>query len=177
MLNKLSLKEFLDIFTQKDANDFMKLSVAGTDAQVQFTVNAFRIRFQSIITDQEQRKQFVYLLGRFVKSFHFLTCFFTYTPEIKELAMFSEYVGHQLIKQGSVSELMKQIRLTVVSKAAVEYKGEVRSGGQVKLKSGKGQKGSGPPIKKVSDPKYTEIGGIFDIMSFTVIEHHLAVAL
>lgn len=240
------------MFTQKDAADFMKLSVSGTDARVQFTVNALRNRFQSNISDSEQRKQFVYLLARFVKSFHFLTCFFTYSPEIKEFTTFSEYVGPQLIKQGSVSELMKQIRQTVVSKAAVEYKGEVRSGGMVKLRSSKGQKGSGPPIKKVSvqdmisqirekfdindeealyikevteektadpdihsavianredrifldgvyrsqvngkiqqaydgrgryeelsDPKYMGIGGIFDIMSFTVIEHHLAVVL
>jgi type I restriction enzyme R subunit len=240
------------VFTQKDATDFMKLSVAGTDAQVQFTVNALRTRFQLIITDPEQRKQFVYLLARFVKSFHFLTCFFTYAPDIKEFSKFADYVGQQLIKQGSVSELMKQIRQTVVIKASVLDQGEVRSGGQVKLKSGKGQKGSGPPIKKVSvqdmiaqirekfdindeealyikgvteekaadptihstvithrddriflegayrgqvngeiqqaydgrgryeelsDPKYTENGGIFDIMSFTVIEHHLAVAL
>lgn len=240
------------VFTQKDATDFMKLSVAGTDAQVQFRINALRTRFQSTITDPEQRKQFVYLLARFVKSFHFLTCFFTYTLEIKEFATFAEYVGPQLIKRGSVSELMKQIRQTKVIKAAVEYKGEVRSGGPVKLKSGKGRMGGGPPIKKVSvldmiaqiqekfvisdeealyikevteekaadsairstvfthredrifldgayrgqvngeiqqaynwrgryeelsDPKYTDIGGIFDIMSVTVIGHHLAVAL
>ena len=240
------------VFMQKDATDFMKLSVTGTDAQVQFRINALRTRFQSTISDPEQRKQFVYLLARFVKSFHFLTCFFTYEPEIKEFATFAEYVGPQLIKQGNVSELMKQIRQTMVSKAAVEFQGEVRSGGMVKLKSGKGQKGSGPPIKKVSvqdmiaqirekfdindeealyikevteekaddptihgtviahredrifldgayrgqvngeiqqaydwrgryeelsDPKYMDTGGIFDIMSFTVIEHHLAVAI
>jgi type I restriction enzyme R subunit len=240
------------VFTQKDAADYVKLSAAGTDAQVQFRVNALRTRFQSTITDPEQRKEFVYLLARFVKSLHFLTCFFTYAPDIKEFTIFAEYVGPQLIKQGSVSELMKQIRQTEVIKAAVEYKGEVRSGGQVKLKPGKGQKGSGPPIRKVSvqdviaeirakfdisdeealyikevteekaadptihstvithredrifldgayrgqvngeiqqaynwrgryeelsDPIYTDTGGIFDIMSVTVIEHHLAVAL
>ena len=60
-----------------------------------------------------------------MKSFHFLTCFFTYPPEIKEFATFAEYVGPQLIKQGSVSDLMKQIRQTEVIKAAVEYQGEV----------------------------------------------------
>ncbi len=238
------------VFTQKDAADFMKMSITGTDAQAQFRINALRARFQTTLTDPEQRKQFVYLLARFVKSFHFLTCFFTYEPEIKEFAMFAEYIGPQLIKQGSVSELMKQIRQTEVIKAAVEYKGEVRSGGTIKLKSGKSKKGSGPPIKKVSvqdmitqiqkkfdisddealyikevteekaadpvihstvithredriflegayrkqvnveiqqaydwrgryeelsDPKYSDTGGIFDIMSVTVIEHHLAV--
>ena len=240
------------VFTQKHAADFVKMLGAGTDAHVQFRINALRAHFQTTLTDPEQRKQFIYLLARFVKSFHFLTCFFTYEPEIKEFATFAEYVGPQLIKQGSVSELMKQIRQTEVIKAAVEYKGEVRSGGPIKLKPGKSKKGSGPPIKKVSvqdmiaqigekfdisdeealyikevteekaadpvihstvvthredrifldgayrrqvnveiqqaydwrgryeelsDPKYSDTGGIFDIMSVTVIEHHLAVAV
>ena len=55
-----------------------KLLAKGTDAQVQFSVNALRIRFQAKIRGPEERKDFVYLLARFVKSFHFLTCFFTY---------------------------------------------------------------------------------------------------
>src|SRR5207237_61893 len=85
------------------------------------------------------------------KSYHFLTCFFTYPPAIGEFAAFAEYVGPQLIKQGSVSDLMKQIRQTEVIKAAVQYQGEVRSsGGKVKLRSGKGQKGVAPPPRKVS---------------------------
>ena len=187
-----------------------------------------------------------------MKSFHFLTCFFTYPDEIKEFVTFAEYVGPQLIKQGSVSELMKQVRQTEVVKAAVEYQGEVRSaGGEVMLRPGGGKKGVGPPPKKVSvqdiideirtkfdisdeealyikqvteekaadpairgtvqahradriylegayrgqvngeiqgtyndlaryeelaDPKYTDTGGIFDIMAVTVIETHLTAA-
>jgi type I restriction enzyme R subunit len=208
-------------------------------------------RFQTKLTDLEQRKAFVYLLARLVKAFHFLTCFCTYAPEIEEFATFAEYVGPQLIKAGSVSDLMKQIRQTETTRVAVQYQGEVRSGGPVKLKPGKGTKGSGPPPKKVSvqdmideirakfdisdeealyikqvteeksadpvirstvtahwedrvylegayreqvngeiqsaydergryeelsDLKYTDTGGIFDIMAVTVIEHHLSFA-
>ncbi len=237
------------VFTQKDAADLVKLLAAGTDAQVQFLINALRTRFQAKLADLEERKAFVYLLARFVKSFHFLTCFVTYAPEIKEFATFAEYAGPQFIKQGSVSDLMKQIRQTEVIKAAVEYQGEVRSAGPVKLKAGTGKKGAGPPPKKVSvqdmiaeirtrfeisdeealyikqvtdeksadpairgtvtahrddriylegayrgqvngeirtayderaryeelsDPKYTDNGGIFEIMAVTVIQHHLA---
>jgi len=239
------------VFTQEDAIDFVKLLATGTDAQVQFSVGALRTRFQAKLTDLEERKAFVYQLTRFVKSFHFLTCFFTYAPEIKEFATLAEYVSPQLIKEGSVSELMKQIRQTEVIKAAVEFQGEVRSGGRVRLKPGKGKKGSGPPLKKVSvqdmiadirtkfdisdeealyikevteekaadpaihstvtthredriylegayrgqvngeiqtaydkrgryeelsDPKYMDTGGIFDIMAVTVIQHHLSLA-
>ena len=152
------------IFTQNDARDFVKLLATGRDAQVQFTVNGFRVRFQAKLASLEDRKTFVYLLARFVKSFHFLTCFFTYPPEIKEFATFAEYVGPQLIKAGSVSELMKQIRQTEVIKAAVEYQGVERGGGPVKLKLGKGKKGSGPPPKKVSvQDMITEIRAKFDI--------------
>jgi type I restriction enzyme R subunit len=152
------------VFTQKDAADLVKLLATGTDAQVQFSVNALRTRFQAKLTDPEQRKEFVYLLARFVKSFHFLTCFFTFATEIKQLATFAEYVGPQLIKAGSVSELMKQIRQTEVIKAAVEYQGVESGGGTVKLKPGTGKKGSGPPPKKVSvQDMIAEIRARFDI--------------
>ena len=237
------------VFTQKHAADLVGLLAIGTDAQVQFSVNALRARFQAQLTDLEARKEFVYLLARFVKCIHFLTCFFTFAPEIAQVATFAEYVGPQLIKAGSVSELMKQIRQTEVIKAAVEYQGVERGGGTVKLRPGTGKKGAGPPPKKVSvqdmiteiqtrfaitdeealyikqvteekaadpvirstvtahrddhlylegayrgqvngeiqtaydgrgryeelsDPKYTDASGIFDIMAYTVIQHHLA---
>lgn len=239
------------VFTQKDAADLCKLLATGTDAQVQFLASTLRIRFLTAIGDPEERKAFVYLLARFVRSFHFLTCFFTFASEIKELATFAEYVGPQLIKAGSVSELMKVIRQTEVIRAAVEYQGVTTSGGPVKLKPGKGKTGSGPPPLKVSvremiadiqtkfpitdeealyirqvteekaadlsirdtvtahrddhiyldgayrgqvngviqtayndrgryeelsDFKYTDVGGIFDIMAVTVIQHHLSFA-
>lgn len=239
------------VFTQKDAADVVKLLATGTDAMVQYRVNALRIRFYGKLTAPEDRKQLVYLLARFVKCFHFLTCFFTYPQEIREFAAFAEYVGPQLIKAGSVSDLMKQIRRTEVVKAAVVEQGEVRGGGKIKLKTG-GGKGPGLPLKKVSvqdmiaeirkkfeisdeealyikqvtdektadpvirstvhthredvvylegayrgqvngeiqtaydergryeeltDPKYMDTGGIFDIMAVTVIQHHLSSAV
>ena len=239
------------VFAQKDANDFVKLVATGTDAQVQFSISALRTRFQAKVADTEVRKSFVYLLARYVKAFHFLTCFFTYAPELKVFAAFAEYVGPQLIKIGSVSDLMKQIRQTEVIKAAVEYQGVRTSAGPVKLQPGKGKKGIGPPSRKVSvqdvideirakfditdeealyikqvteekaadpnihsvvldnrdnlaflegpyreqvdgeiqqsydergryeelaDPKYTDTGGIFDIMAVTVIHTHLSSA-
>jgi type I restriction enzyme R subunit len=238
------------VFTQNDAADFSKLIANGTDAQVQFFVAALRTRFQAKIADTEERKAFVYLLARYVKVFHFLTSFFTYATELKEFATFAEYVGPQLIKQGSVSDLMKQIRQTEVIKAAVEYQGVTTSAGPVKLRASKGRIGIGPTPKKVSvqdmideiramfnisdeealyikqvteeksldpaihttvtahredrvflegayrgqvngeiqtaydgigryeelaDPKYTDTGGIFDIMAVTVIQTHLSV--
>lgn len=241
------------VFTQDDARDFVKLAASGTDAQVQFAINGFRVRFQTKFASSEDRKGYVYLLARLVKSFHFLTCFFTYPEEIKEFVTFAEYIGPQLIKQGRVSDLMKQIRQTEVIKAAVEYQGEVRStGGEVKLRPGRAKKGVGPPPRKVSvqdmiddikakftisdeealyikqvteakvadpvirdtvyahrndgnylegaykgqvngeirdaynnlaryeelaDPKYTDTGGIFDIMAITVIQTHLTTAV
>lgn len=238
-----------DVFTQKDAADLLSLLKSGTDAQVQFQVNALRTRFQSKLSDWEDRKGFVHLLARFVKSYHFLTCFFTYSPQIQEFVTFAEWVGPQLIKAGTVSDLMKQIRATIVTKAAVKYEGVMTSGGPVKLQPGKGKGCAGPvPVKvsvqdvidqirakfditdeealyikqvteekiadpairttvnahrddriylegpyrgqvnediqttydargryeELADPKYTDTGGIFDIMAVTVIQTHLS---
>ncbi len=139
-----------NVFTQDDAKSLIKLVAAGNDPQAQFAVNGLRSRFLSKIIDGDERKAFVYLLDRFAKSFHFLSCFFTYSQAIGEFAAFAEYVAPQLIKQGSVSELMKQIRQTEVVKAAVQFQGELRGAGQVKLTSRGGKKGAGPPQRKVS---------------------------
>ena len=240
-----------EVFTQKDAADLVALLKSGTDAQVQFQVNALRTRFQVKLIDWEDRKAFVYLLGRFVKSYHFLTCFFAYPPPIQEFVTFAEWVGPQLVKVGTVSDLMKQIRATIVTKAAVQYQGVMESVGSVKIQLGRGKKSAGPvPVKasvqdminniqakfqisdeealyikqvtdekiadpgiritvqahrydllyldgpyrgqvnsdiqrsydargrydELADPKYNDIGGIFDIMAVTVIQNHLSLA-
>jgi len=240
------------LFTQPDTHDFVVLAASGTDPQLQFAINSLRVRFQAKFASSEERKSYVYLLARLVRSFHFLTCFFTFPEEIQEFVTFAEYVGPQLIKQGSISELMKQIRQTEVVKAAVEYQGEVwNTGGEVKRHTIRDKKRAGPPPRKVSvkdmideirtkftisdeealyikqvteekvadtgirgtvqahrddlvylegayrlqvnggiqvsyndldryeelaDPKYTDAGGIFDIMAITIIQTHLGAA-
>lgn len=241
----------MDVFVQKDASKFMLLASTGTDAEVQSVVNTLRLRFQAKILTLEDRKAYVYSLAKLVKYYHFLNCFVSYPAKIKEFVSFAEYVGPQLIKQGSVSELMQQIRQTEVIKAAVEYLGERSGQYQVKTKSGNAKKGTGPPPKRVTvqdmigeirsrfsisdeealyikqvteeksedleirnivqshstdiiylegayrgqvnghirhtyndlaryeelaDPKYTDLGGIFDIMAITVIKHHQSIA-
>ena len=122
---------------------------AGNDAPVQYEMNGLRKRFRERLTGKDDRKAFVYLLARFVKTYYFMIKFFEYPLEINNFAVFADYVGPQLIKQGSVSDLMKQMRKTTVIKANVTYNGEVNAPGTVKLK--KGRKGApGPPITKVT---------------------------
>ncbi len=137
------------VFKQTNAGNIIQLIAGNNDAALQFTVNALRTRFQERIQDIEARKKFVHLMARFVKSYHFLSCFFQYPEHIGVFAAFAEYVGPQLIKQGSVSDLMKQIRQTSVVRASVKYKGEVSIPGEVKLKKGR-KIGGGPPPRKVS---------------------------
>lgn len=119
------------MFTQADAAAFCHLLTNGTDAQVQSCVHPLRTRCQAKLTDLDERREFVYLLARLVKSVHFFTCFVTYAPPINEFAAFAEYVGPQLIK------------------AAVEHQGTIAVG-SIKVKAGPGKKGAGPPPKKVS---------------------------
>jgi len=239
------------VFNEKDAADMVGLMKTGTDNQVQSQVSELRTRFQEKLTDWEERKEFVYLLARFVKSFHFLNCFFSYSTAIQKFVVLAEVVGPQLIKAGTISDLMKQIRATNVIKASVQFQGVMESAGTVKIQPGRGKKGAGPvPVKasvqdmianiqakyqindeealyirqvteekiadpnirttvhahrddqlyldgtyrgqvneeiqgtynsrgrydELADPKYTDTGGIFDIMAVTVIQGHLSLA-
>ena len=152
------------VFTQKDAADLIALLKSGTDAQVQFQVNVLRTQFQAKLLDWDDRKAFVYLLARFVKTYHFLTCFFTYPPVIQEFAAFAECIGPQLVKEGTVSDLMKLVRATEVTKAAVQFQGVMAGGGPIKVQGAKGKKSAGPPPVKVSvQDMITEIRTRFDI--------------
>lgn len=136
------------MFTQADAGDIVKLIQANNDPDLQSAVVRLKQQFEQWISDPEERKGFVSLLGRFVHSFNYQSCFFTYPPEIQEFAAFAEYVSIRLIERGKVSELMKLIRQTYVSRGSVEDLGTVIPGIQQKPKSGKG--GGGPPPGGVS---------------------------
>ena len=139
------------IFSQVDAPPVVELIKKDDDPNLQALVKDLRVRFQDSITDSEERKGFVYLLAKFVKSYHFLSSFFSYEEQVREFVAFCEYVGPQLIKAGSVSELMKQVRATFVEKSAVTYEGEVEmQGGLKKPKPRKGNGGGAPPMEKIS---------------------------
>ena len=58
-----------------DAEKIVRLIAANNDASLQITVNVLRKRFQDRIDALDDRKKFVYMLARFVKSYYFLTCF------------------------------------------------------------------------------------------------------
>ena len=145
------LKEILEaqVFTEKDASDLVMLVANGTDAQRQYLVGAMRTRFAAALPNMDDRKALVYLLAKFSKSYHYLTSFFTYPRPVNEFAVFADYVGPQLIKEGRVSDLMKLVRGTEVVRATVQDQGEVKASATVKLKTGGGG-GSGPPPKKLT---------------------------
>ena len=81
------------VFTQADAHDFVTLLAHGNRRAGTVRGQRTARALSGAICDAEERKDFVYLLARLVKSFHFLTCFFTYPKEFKEFAAFAEYVG------------------------------------------------------------------------------------
>ena len=137
------------IFDQADADKIVGLMDQVEDARLQDEVSSLRARFQNSLPDMEDRKTFVYMLEKFVKVYYFMAVFFQYPRNIEAFTAFAEYVGPQLIKKASVSDLMRLIRKTKVIKANVKYVEEVKSGGSVKLK-GKTRQGAPLPIKKVT---------------------------
>lgn len=152
------------IFVQADVPPIVELIKKNDDGTLQSNVNDLRQRFQERIADSEERKNFVYLLANFVKSYHFLSSFFSYEKEVTEFVAFCQYVGPQLIKAGSMSELMKQVRATIVEKAAVTYEGTVEMpGGLKKPKPRKGGGGGAPPKKLSVQDMIAKIRETFDI--------------
>ena len=153
------------LFTQADARPVVELIKTNDDPALQTRANELRQRFQAHITDPEGRKSFVYLLAKFVKSYHFLSSFFSYEVSVREFVAFCEFIGPQLIKAGSISELMKLVRSTVVEKAAVTYEGEVEMpAGLKKPKATHGGGGVAPPVKKISvQDMIAKIRETFDI--------------
>lgn len=153
------------VYTQQDAVELLEAIAkhGGGSGWVSTRVNGLRTRFNEVISDPEQRKAFVCLLAKYVKSVHFLSCFFTYPEAVTQFAAFAEFVGPQLIKEGTVSELMKLIRATEVVKASVQFRGEVNTPGVVKLKPGKGNNGGPPPRKVTVQDMIDQIRQQFDI--------------
>ena len=138
------------LFTDVDADEYMKLLLGKrADAALQAEAAVWRGRFNHQFAELDERKAFVYLLAKFVRSYHFLACFFEYQEEITRFAAFADFIGPQLIKQGSVSDLMKHIRKVELSKAAVKYQGVKQIKPQT-IKTRAGGKGGGQPPKKVS---------------------------
>lgn len=134
------------VFDQTDAQAFVVLLAGKNDAAIQAEVQQLRLRFQAAIPDMEQRKSFVHRLGKFVGSYHFLSCFFSYGYALRAFVDFAEVVGPQLIKAGTVSELMKQVRATTVVRASVQEVGVVDlSPGQGRKAGGGSGAGGSPP--------------------------------
>jgi len=159
-------REILDaaVFTQTDAERIVALLATGTDANVQYQAHALRNRFREMVADTEKRKEFVFLLARFVKSYNFLSCFFVYADEIGVFAAFAAYIGPQLIKTGSVSDLMRQIRKTHVVKAAVTGGAEVKiPDGTVKPKKKRKSAGGGVVTKVTVQDMINEIMNKYQI--------------
>lgn len=145
-------RQILDaaIFTQDDFTQFAALARAATDAQIQYRVGALRQVFQTRVSDIGSRKDYVQLLAKYVKQVDFFKKDYDFGNDMLDAYVFADVVGRQLIKQGSMSELMQAMRHTEVVKANVKFQG-VRSGnGIVALKPSRKGHGPGVPQKKVT---------------------------
>ncbi len=138
------------LYTDVDADEYLKLLQGEmADTKLQAEVVKWRGRFNAQFREMDERKAFVYLLAKFVKSFHFLACFFEYSGEIGRFAAFADFIGPQLIKEGTVSDLMKHIRKVELVKAAVKFQGVNEIKPQT-VKGKSGGTGNGSPPKKVT---------------------------
>lgn len=112
-----------DLFAAADAEKFVELLKQGQDAVIQTEVSRCRQRFLFRFESLDERKAYVFELAKLVKAFNFLSSFYSYDEAIEQFVLFAEFIQPQLIKQGSESELMKEISKVKLIKANVTYKG------------------------------------------------------
>ena len=135
------------IFEQKDADEMVRCLESQDDARRQQFVAELKKVFEERVADGQSRREFVNLLARYVQRYYFLANFFTFPEGLARFAKFAEYVGPQLIKQSTVSELMERVRATGVVRGQVEDLGEKRLEPRQPRAPGppKPRTGGGPP--------------------------------
>ncbi|MEM8782524.1 MAG: type I restriction endonuclease subunit R, partial [Planctomycetota bacterium] len=138
------------LFTADDAAAVVCLIQQGNDARLQSRANELRQRFLGHFDSSDERKTYAYLFTKFSRVYRFLTSFFAFEEDVDTFATFCEFIETQLIKSGSVSDLMKQIRATVVEKAAVTSEGEVQMPANLRKPRPRKGGGGGSAIPKVS---------------------------
>lgn len=139
-----------NVFTKGEIETFADAARTSTDAQVQYRVGVLRSLFQERVKDPGDRKDYVLLLAKYVKQIDFFKKDFDFGESMMKMYIFADIVGRQLIKQGTMSDLMQAMRHTEVTKASVQFVG-VRSGNaQVMLKPSRKGHGPGVPQKKVT---------------------------
>jgi len=149
----------LGLFTGTDASQFMVLLKESKDAKTQAMVNQCRVRLNFYYETLAERKDYIYQLAKLIKSFNFLSSFYNYSEDIEQFVFFSEVIGLQLIKEGSESELMKEISKVLLSKGAVKFLSEMDfKSERIKKLSGKGGNPvPTPPTKTTVDIAITDI--------------------
>ncbi|MDP3010927.1 MAG: hypothetical protein Q8N30_17915 [Methylococcales bacterium] len=139
------------LFTDTDAADFLALLKIGNGADISSKVNLLRERLRFFYETIADQKDYVYQLAKLVKAFNFLSSFYKYSQQIEQFVFFAEAIGSQLIKEGSESELMMDISTLLLSKAAVNFLGEIGFTPQdIKKISGKGGNTTPTPPPKTT---------------------------
>lgn len=138
-----------NLFSDEEMQEFIKLYLEDKDAEFMSKVNIFRGHFKITIKELEEKKIYINLLSKFVKQFYFLSAFFEFDKETSELALFCEIIGPLLLKQGKESELLKELKNVVLTKAHVKYLG-IKSLKGKKRKTTRNGGGTAPEQPKVS---------------------------
>jgi type I restriction enzyme R subunit len=142
------------LFTDVDALrllELLELLVEGNDPNTQTEINRYRQRFNFTYEKAEERRAYVYKLANLVNAFNFLSSFYQYSEEIERFVAFAEFIQSQLIKEGSESELMADIRKVFLTRATVKFNGEVIFTPEIiKTRTGSGGNNTPKPVPKTT---------------------------
>jgi type I restriction enzyme R subunit len=153
------------VFSKGEIDNFAALVKSGaSDAVVQYNVAALRTQFLGRVPAPEERKAYVLMLARYVRQIDFFRREYQFGEDMMNLYVFADVAGRQLIKQGTMSELMYAMRHTQVTKASVQFNGVKSGAGVTALKPSRKGGGLGsPPAKTTVQDMIREIAAKFKI--------------
>ncbi len=105
------------------------IEAAKTDNDTAFSTFTLVIResFQQTIPNKEDQKEFVGLLHSYVKKFNLLAQFNQFDEKYEQFALFCDLISHKLIRIGTDSTLKESLKNVTVSKAAVNFIGNIEN--------------------------------------------------
>lgn len=141
------------VFDDSDVVNLLGHIAAGNDAEVMSLCAEYRQRFNDKLVDAESRKKYVLLMHKYVRLYNFLTAFYTFESKLAEFSTFASVVAPTLIKIGTVSTLLEELKHVDLTKASVKYEGEKYIPAEERKSKGgrKGGPGTEPPKATIQE--------------------------
>jgi len=115
------VKNYVELFVEAEYQ--AKVGISTADALLSETNQKYRELFKERVPKAEVQKEYLSLLGRYIKIYYFIAQFYELEAQIHEFVVFAETMSITLNRRGKTSELTQLLKNVELKKGAVKYEG------------------------------------------------------